>query len=411
MKRPLVSLAVLGATVLTYWLFASTPGTSAPPGATARGTTAKVTREPLTVWATYIGRLEPRTPIVVTSAFRGNTTVVHLVPEGSQVAKGEVLVRLDSSSVERDIVKLEKDYALAESELVSFRSAKAPLEVQELSIKLGEVRNAFTAEQNYLNAIIELAKDGVISKQEIEQQKDKVAGLGTQLDKGEMQLRLTKEYLHPSEIKRAQARLAAAEHELQIARQQLRESVVRAPADGLVIYMPVNIGNEFRMLRVGDALYPNLPFMMLHDMKELVVQGEVPEGELSKVQQGNEALVQPLAFPELRLRGVVERISPMAKSAPGQPAWQKSFQFVVRLLAPDPRLRPGMSVTTHVLAYHKPNVVSVPRAAVSWQDGRPFASVRAGESAERRALRLGAGNEKQYEVLEGLQPGNEVVIE
>lgn len=409
MKRSLASLAVMGATLFTYWFFASSPGTTA--GATSGGSTAKVTQESLTAWNTYIGRLEPRNPVVVMSAFRGNTTVVDLVAEGSQVAKGDVLVRLDSSNAERDIVKLEKDYALAQSELTSFSSAKAPLEVQDLTIKLGEVRAVFAAEQNYLSAIVELAKDGVISKQEIEQQKDKVAGLKTQLDKSEMQLRLTKEYLHPSEMKRAQARVAAAENELHMARQQLRDSVIRAPSDGLVIYMAFNIGSEFRVLRVGDALYPNMPFMMLHDMKELVVQGDVPEAELSRVRQGSEVVVQPLAYPELRLRGVVERISPMAKSAQGQPAWQKSFHFVVRLLVPDPRLRPGMSVTTHILAYHNPQAVSVPRAAVFWQDGKPFVNIRTGDSTERRGVRLGAANDSQYEVLDGLHPGTEVVIQ
>jgi multidrug resistance efflux pump len=411
MRRPALSLAVLGATLVAYWLVAPPTGSSPPSAPATARSTAKVMREPLTVWATYLGRLEPKSPVVVMSWFRGNSTVVELAAEGARVSKGDVLARLDSSAVERDIVKLEKDHALAESELVSFRSAKAPLELQELLIKLNEARAAFAAEQNYLAAIAELAKEGVISRQEIAQQKDKVEALKTQVEKGEMQVRLTREYLHPSELKRAQARLAAAEHELMLARQQLRESVIRAPSDGLVIHMPLHVGNELRTLRAGDSLYPNLPFMMLHDMKELVVQGEVPEGELSRVQQGQEAIVTPLAYPELRLRAVVERISPMAKSAPGQPAWQKSFQFVVRVLAPDARLRPGMSVTTHVLAYHNPSAISVPRSAVSWHDGKPFAYVRTGEGSERRALRLGAGNDKLYEVLDGLQPGAEVAVE
>jgi HlyD family secretion protein len=365
----------------------------------------------MATWSSYAGKVEPRNPRVVMSRFRGNVTVIELAPEGAKVSKGEVIARLDASTIEREAVKLEKDYAVAESELSSFRNAKAPLEIKDLSIKLAEVRASLAADESYLRASLQLGKEGLVSEREIEQQREKVAGIKTQLEKAELHLQLTKEYLHPSEIKRAQAKLAAVENELRVAREQVRESVISAPTDGIVVYMPLHIASEFRPVRIGDSLYPNQPFMMLHDMKDLVVRCELPEGELSKVQEGQQAFVQPLAYPALRLRGAVETISPMAQVSSGRPAWQRFFHVVIRLADVDLRLRPGMTVTAHVLSYYNPDVVSVPRAAVTWIDGKPAVTVVAGSLRETRNVKLGGANDRRYEIVDGLRPGDEVVIE
>jgi multidrug efflux pump subunit AcrA (membrane-fusion protein) len=154
-----------------------------------------------------------------------------------------------------------------------------------------------------------------------------------------------------------------------------------------------------------------VPFMMLHDMKDMIVMCDVPEGELSKIEERQEVSVQPLAYPGLRLKGIVESISPMAQAASGRPSWQKTFSVVVRLVETDARLRPGMSVATHILSYHGADVVAVPRAAVSWENGRSVVRVVHGSTREKRAVTLGRSNERSYEVIDGLKPGSEVQIE
>jgi HlyD family secretion protein len=409
MKRQIVVAAFLCIALASYWLSASQSGDPEP--GTAPGKTRKVEREPMTIWSTYVGRIEPRRPVMVLSRFRGTPTLLELAPEGASVAKNDVLARLDASTVEREVVKLEKEYAVAESELSGFRNAKAPIEIKDLTIKLLEVKASLSSEDNYLRASAQLAKEGLVSEQEVLQQKEKVAGLRSRVEKAELQLHLTKEFLHPAEIRRAQAKASAALNELQMAREQVREGVIRAPSEGIVIYTPMHIGPERRAVRVGDTLYANVPFMMLHDMKDMIVMCDVPEGELSKIEERQEVSVQPLAYPGLRLKGIVESISPMAQAASGRPSWQKTFSVVVRLVETDARLRPGMSVATHILSYHGADVVAVPRAAVSWENGRSVVRVVHGSTREKRAVTLGRSNERSYEVIDGLKPGSEVQIE
>jgi multidrug efflux pump subunit AcrA (membrane-fusion protein) len=149
----------------------------------------------------------------------------------------------------------------------------------------------------------------------------------------------------------------------------------------------------------------------LPDMSEFAVHSQVPEVELSRVQVGNDTYIQPLAFPGMRLSGQVESVSSMAQSPPGRPSWQRFFHVVISLKDKDidPRLRPGMSVTAHILSYHNSEAVLIPRTAVGWDSGKPFVKVMKGSSQERRLIKLGMADEKTFEVIEGLKPGEEIL--
>ena len=217
MKRQLIIAIVVAIPFGAYFLFEG-PGTPSTP----RENTATVVKGPLAVWSTYEGTLESRTVQMIMSKFRGDATIIELALEGASVSKGDVLVRFESSELEREVVKLERDCALAISELTSFENARIPLQLRELDMDLIEIRSTLNSERQYLEASIQLATEGLVSEQETEQQKEKVAEITTQLQTLEMKLQLTKEFLHPSELKRARAKLASAEQELQLAREQVQ---------------------------------------------------------------------------------------------------------------------------------------------------------------------------------------------
>jgi RND family efflux transporter MFP subunit len=264
-------------------------------------------------------------------------------------------------------------------------------------------------EQDYLTALGELSKEGLVSDQEMQLQKIKVEDLRKKIEASEFEMKVTEDYLHPASLKRAQAKRDAAEQELKLAKDQIENSVIRAPKGGIVVYQPVNVGVEFRTVRVGDTVYPNQPFMVVTDMKDLIVHCDIPEAELSRLQQGTSVFIQPLAYSGVKLRGRVGTVSPMAQNMPGRPVWEKFFHVTIALIDSDPQLRPGMSVTSHILVYQKQDALAIPRTAIAWEKDKPFARVAIGSSEEKREIKLGMGNEQYFEVLKGLEPGEEVV--
>lgn len=373
---------------------------------------ATVTQEVFTVWSEYEGRLEAERLVLVMSKFQGNATVIDIAPEGAPVKKGDVLVQFDSSQLEREVHKFERDEAIARSEYDSLKNATIPLELRDLEMKIGEASAVLQAETEYLEASRPMVKEGLVSEQEIAQQQLKVDQARTQLATLQWKLELTKTYVHPAALHQARAKLAEAEQNLQFGREQIENSVIRASADGNTVYRPLYIGGEYRMIRVGDTVFPNQPFMALPDMSELTVQIEVPEAELGRVAVGRDAVIRLVAFSDIRLNGVVGTVGSIAQIPPGQATWQRFFHVVVRLKSPaaDPRVRPGMTATVQIQSYFNPRATLVPRTAVFWEENRPWIRVRNGASIERKALRLGQADDKSYEVLEGLKPGDIVIL-
>ena len=363
------------------------------------------------VHAVYNGKLESRNMVTILSKFRGTATVVELTAEGSQISAGDLLVRFDSTKLEQDLVKFEKEYALAESELRSLEQAKLPLELRELELLLLETRSEKKAEKQYLRDSISLQKDKLISEQELKQQQLKVKNIESRLSKIEMEFRLTREYLHPASLEVARTKLLSAKQALRLAREQLKHSLVLAPTSGIVVYKQLNIGGEFRTIRVGDDLFPNQPFMVLPDMQKMVVHIDVPESELSRIKLNGEAFVRPLAYRDLTLPGTIETIGAVAQTLPGRPSWQKYFHVMIRIDEIDPDIRPGMSVTAHVLSFYKPEAILISRRGVSWDAGKAVSKVVHGNSFVTRELTLGLANDMYYEVIEGVKSGDRVVIQ
>ncbi|MDH3380710.1 MAG: efflux RND transporter periplasmic adaptor subunit, partial [Gammaproteobacteria bacterium] len=304
----------------------------------------EVSRGDLVIRSVYDGRLESRNVVTVMSKFQGLATIVELVAEGNNVLQGDALVRFDSAELEREMFKLEKEYALADSDLESLVNAKHPLAIWEIEGKRSELEDTLRIEQQYLRDSLELAKDNLVSVQEIEQQKMKVERLRAEYETASMRLQLTNDYLHPAERERAETKRHSAEQALKLARSQLRNTTIRAPSAGVVVYKPLHIGGEYRTVRVGDGIYANQPFMVIPDMADLVAESMVPESELSRVATGSAVVVNVPAYPDVTLSGRVQSVSSIAQSLPGRPAWQKFFRVLIGLADGDPRIRPGMSV-------------------------------------------------------------------
>lgn len=370
--------------------------------------TYEVDRGSLVSWVTYEGTVKARSVTTIMSQLSGSAVLTSLAPEGTRVSEGDVLVTLDTAALEKELLGLRRDADLAEAERDNLADALQPLQLRELELKLSEADGAYTDEKTFLGDSRELAGEGLVSPFEVRQQEGKTEQARLRYETYALELGLTTNVVHPSERRRAEARAEAARETLALVRKQLASCLVRAPSDGAVVYLPLHVAGEFRTVRVGDAVFKNQPFLALHDMRELVVHIEVPESELSSLDVGREAVVTPLAYPDLPLTGEVLSIGSVARTLPGEPSWKKFFHVTLKLHEADARLRSGMSVHSRILSHHRGDAVRVPRVAVWWENDTPYCSVVERGRARVRRLELGISDAEHFEVVEGLTAGERV---
>lgn len=371
---------------------------------------ALVSRGPLSVWTPCEGTLEARRMETILSRFQGRATLIELVPEGSLVKRGDLLVRLDGSQLETDLVKLKSETARAEAELDALEHATIPMELQDFEVQLNDLRYQYDTEKQILEDTRELVDRKLVSRREIEQQELKLSSLEAKTSQIQQHRKLAEAHLHPAKLTQARAAVDAARQQMTLAQQQFSNCVVTAPSDGLAVYLPLHVGNEFRALRVGDTLYPNQPFLCIPDMTEFIVPCFIPESDLARVRVGQPALVTPLAYPDIHLTATVESLGIMAQTQPGYPAWQKYFRVIIRIDQRDERLRPGMSLHVEVCSYSRSEAVLIPRVAVQWEQGNASCQVRTMRGSERRPLKLGWSDDRYHEVIEGVTAGDRLTL-
>jgi HlyD family secretion protein len=379
-----------------------------PSGTTAQLVT--ITRGPLSVWNVYDGQVEARDTISISSHLGGSAVIVYLAAEGAGVKRGDVLARFDNTDVERNLVKLKQDAATAKSALDNLVHAELPIERNDMELDVEDQSNKVNLEDKFMHDSQELVKEGLMSAEELSQERmqadkehRKLAALKSKLD-------LTLRYEQPLRIQEARAKLLAAEEALRIGNRQFANSTILAPAAGVVEYQPLSVGGEYRSVRLGDTVFQNQTFMSLPDPHSLIVHCEVPESEFDQVPVNATATIQPLARPDLQFHGQVDSVGSMARSVPNQPAWQRYFQAMVSIQDARGILKPGMTVTVKVLSYHSANALLLPRQAVRWADGSPYVLVRGLLGTVRRPVKLGNADQTRYEVLDGLNAGDRVSL-
>lgn len=404
MKRAALVALVVASVITTIFLGTA----SRESGFDQTPDSAEVTRGPLTAWTVYEGRIESRHVEIIQSEFGGSATITSLAPEGLRVEPGTLLVTLEASEIERAILRLQRDVAVAEAGVEGLEKAKHLLEARKLDLDVKSTEAEVADEKQFLQDNRELAEEGLLSGFDIRQQEFQVDRAVLKLQSLILERRLTTNIVHRTELERAFAKLESARQELQVAHRQLKNCSVRSPASGNVVYLPLHIGGEYRTVRVGDKIFKNQPFLSVPDMSEAVARCFVPESELSRVSVGNPVTVIPLAYPSAEILGQVSSIGLIARTQAGRPQWQKYFEVTIRLLKPDPRLRYGMTAECQIVSHRSENTLRIPRNAVWWEGNRAYCNLLENRRVRVRPIRVGGTDHQFVEVLEGLQAGDRV---
>lgn len=403
-----VWLLVLAIAALVAWV-AWRLSTRPERGTSAEVDTARIGS--LEVHTRYTGAIEARRAHAIASRLAQSSTIIDLAAEGTRVEPGDLVVRFDPAGIERDVIRLEREARLARAQLASLELGEIPLKIGELEAQLAEAHAERDEARVVLNDTRELRAEDLVAEQEVVEQQRRVAQAEQRAASIEQSLELTRTQLHPAALERARAAVEGAERELALIREERAQCEVNAPAAGVVIYKPLHVGGEFRTARVGDTVYRNQPFLLVADMSDVVVRCTIPEAELAQVPADAPAEVTAPAFPDVRLPALVESIGAMAQSVAGLPAWQKYFLVTLRLEATDARLRSGMTVDARIQSVRLEDVLLLPRRAVAWSAEGPCCRVWARGAAPREIpLVLGAANDADVHVREGLEPGARVVV-
>ena len=376
------------------------------------------------------GKIQPTRQINVSANTMGRVTRV-AVEEGQRVRVGQFLLEIDPRSLEGQLQRGEASVGAAQSLL---EQARTGVEQARANLDL--------ARQN-LKRQTDLWAEGLTTRESFERAQNDVAVRESDLKAGEQEIQTREQ-----QILQEQAALTTT-------RYNLSQVIINSPMDGIVTRRNIEEGET---AVVGTMNNAGTVLLTIADMSVIQAEIDVDETDIPTVALGQEARVTIDAVPDQTFRGRVTEIGNSPIQATGNQGNQQqqatNFQVVITLEEEVPNVRPGFTCTAEITTATRTDAVSVPIQALAvremlfddqgtlihepppppprrFQFGRSVEpSVSAappepppGQTREEtegvflfrdgRAVfvpvRVGIAGERYFEVLSGIEPGDQVI--
>ena len=279
---------------------------------------------------------------------------------GKRVAKGDVLVQLDTGDVDLEIEKIKNDIVAARRK-VEIGSTLRP-----------EVLNM----KDTIETLERQTKLGAYPAGELEKQRRLLQQLEQRMNLEDVNNKLV---------------LENDENSLRTKQREKEKMTIASPTAGVVTVVNA---------RVGD-LIANSSIIATVISVGLTVEAKISEENYASVQLGQRAVVRFLTYGDDKFEATVIKKLPTADTGT-----QRYIVYLDLKIAPE-KLLPDLTGEVSIVVGERESQAIIPRRAVS--DGMVFV-VKDGR-VERRKVKLGFTGLNVAEVLEGLQTGEQVIVE
>ncbi|MGB2591925.1 MAG: HlyD family efflux transporter periplasmic adaptor subunit [Candidatus Acidiferrum sp.] len=327
----------------------------------------------------------------------GSMVVTELVPAGSHVKSGDLLVQFDPQAQM-------KDYLDKKGALDNLVSQVAQKQSDEDIARAKDDTEMQQAEDELKRAQLEVQRNEVVSRIDAEKNEEAV-------DEAQVTLKQLKATY---QLKRAAA--LAGIRILEIQRDRAKEAMryaqanaakmtVHSPMAGVVVYNTIWLGGRMGTVQQGDQVRPGVPFLQVVDPSRMEVRVELNQLDLLKVHPGQKALMHLDAYPGLALPAVLGELSPLGHT--GQfTEMVRSFTARFSVQGTDQRLLPDLSAAMDLDLGSEKNALVVPYQSIGFASGNPYVWRREGANFEKRAVTLGPRNDLNAVVESGLAEGD-----
>jgi HlyD family secretion protein len=342
------------------------------------------------------GKIEPLAKVEVKSKASGIVKQI-FVHYSDWVKQGQVLVELDKENLQAQVresrAALQAAQAAEEAASATFERNKVEAEGPDLPFLKSSTERAQ-----------ELKKQGLIAQALLED-----AEKAYQLALNRQMTSLRNIAVSRADIARAKAQTAQAQAALDRAEEDLRNSTIVSPMDGIVLSRDVEIGDAVSSILVLGSQATKL--FTLGDVSDVYVLGKVDEADIGKVYLGQPARIVVESFKDKKFSGKVTKISPLGVEKDNV----TTFEVRVSIHNPSGELKANMSANAEIILEEKKNVLLVPEAAVIYDKQRKTSLEvpdPANEKGRRQvAAKLGISNGVKTELIAGLKEGDKVILQ
>ncbi len=199
------------------------------------------------------------------------------------------------------------------------------------------------------------------------------------------------------QVKNAEYSRDAAKAQADLARSRLERTRLRSPIDGIL---------DNRFLEAGEFAPPAVPVAYVVNMNMIKVTAEIPERYAGKVGQGSAVQITFDSYPGDTLSGNIDFAGATISSS------NRTLPVEIHFRNPGGKFKPEMIAKVAVTLDSRENAILIGENVVQRIDhNKHIVYVTNSDTARERTVRLGGRQGSRVEIVEGLNPGDRVVVE
>lgn len=336
------------------------------------------------------GQVQPMTTIQI-SPLEGGVVEQILIEEGSQVHKGDVILRLSNENLDMQILNSEAELAEKENILrntmISMEQQKLSVQQERLQLEM-EVRRSKRAYDQQ-----KALYDERLIARELWLQAEEDYNLA--LDKLELvrNRELQDSLYRTAEIEQMQESLDNMRVNMQMIRRRKDNLDIKAPIDG-----------ELGLLDavLGQSIASGTKIGQINDLSSYKIEAQIDEHYIDRVFAGLDATFERQ---DETYGATIRKVYPEVRDG----KFKADFKFSGQ--QPD-NIRTGQTYYLNLQLGQPEEAILIPRGTFYQQTGGKWIYVVTdnGDKAVKRDIRIGRQNPQYYEVLDGLEPGERVIV-
>lgn len=356
---------------------------------------------------TASGYVIPRHVIEVSSKIIGRVREM-LVNRGDRVKAGDVLMRIEDSDLQAQLRMAEARLASAGAKVAEMKAGSRIQEIQAARATLNSAEATLENAKTDLSRKQSLAGTNVISVQDLDTARTSFKVAQANVNSARENLKLVETWPRKEQLDAAVGDQRQAQANLDYARTQLAETVIKAPVDGTILERVVEKGELVTNINYGGERGAKSSVVSMANLKDLQIELDVNENDLPNVNMGQKCEIRADSAPDQVFKGEVDEIAPQADRQKG------TVQVKVRLIDPSDAVLPDVSA--HVTFFAKsgektamsgPRVLVPATAVVRGETNVVW--IASGGQAVSRAVRIGGESPRGVEVVGGLSGGESLI--
>lgn len=214
------------------------------------------------------------------------------------------------------------------------------------------------------------------------------------------------------DLKSARERLTQSEAQLDQINDQLSNTKIVSPIDGVVTSLDIKVGET---AIASSTNIPGSSLMTIANPESIYTEVLVDEADVANIAIGQRVEIVAIAYPDEPMIGEVRYIANTAKVAPGR----SGLSFTVEIDIVDPgsvTLRPGMSCRAEIFTRQDQSVAAVPIQAILFEEDRAalksdyFVFINDNGVARKTKIEVGISDDEYQELLTGIEGDVEIVV-